>query len=122
MRFLVDANMSPRVALLLRAAGHDAIAVRDVNLHTAADELILDHALADERIILSNDSDFGMLLAFRRLTKPSFILIRSSDPLTPDQQTALVLANLEVMAEDLTDGAIVTLARGRLRVRRLPLP
>ena len=32
MRFLVDANVSPRLAEWLRAEGHDAVAVRDVDL------------------------------------------------------------------------------------------
>ena len=34
---------------------------------------------------------------------------------------ALILANLEVIAEDLEGGAIVVLDDDRLRIRRLPL-
>lgn len=86
MNFLVDANLSPRVAELLRAADHDALAVREVGLQTASDDAILDHALQHDQVIISNDTDFGTLLAYHHLIKPSFILIRSSDPLTPDQQ------------------------------------
>ncbi len=78
MRFLVDANMSPRVAVLLRVEGHDAIAVREIGLANASDDEIVDSAAAQDRIVISHDTDFGTLLAFRRLTKPSFILIRSS--------------------------------------------
>ena len=57
----------------------------------------------------------------RRLTKPSFILIRSADPLTADDVAGLILANHDSVSEDLDAGAIVTSARGRLWVRRLPL-
>lgn len=121
MRFVVDANLSPRVAGLLTAVGHDAVAVRDVGLHDATDDEILDRALTDDRIIISHDTDFGALLAVRRQTKPSFILVRSADPLTADQVADLIIDNLDVMAEDLTVGAIVTFARGHLRSRRLPL-
>ena len=121
MRFLVDANVSPRVALLLADAGHDAVAVRDVGLTAAPDDEILDRALADDRVIVSHDTDFGTLLAARRQVKPSFILVRSSDPLTADDVAGLILANLDSVSEELDAGAIVTFARGRLRVRRLPL-
>jgi predicted nuclease of predicted toxin-antitoxin system len=62
VRFLVDANLSPRVAELLNAAGHDAIAVREVGLRDAPDNEILDHARADDRVVISHDTDFGSLL------------------------------------------------------------
>jgi predicted nuclease of predicted toxin-antitoxin system len=121
VRFLVDANLSPDVADCLRLAGHDAVAVREVGLQDAADETILDAALADDRIVVSHDTDFGTLVALRRAARPSFILIRSADPLTTTQIVDLLLTNLDVMADDLDAGAIVTFARGHLRSRRLPL-
>jgi predicted nuclease of predicted toxin-antitoxin system len=125
VRFLVDANVSPDVAQLLAAAGHDAVAVRDLRLQDAPDDEILDRALLDDRVIVSHDTDFGTLLAMRRRSRPSFVLVlvlvRSADPLTTTQIAALILDNLDVMAADLDAGAIVTFARGRLRSRRLPL-
>lgn len=121
MRFLVDANLSPRVAERLRSEGHDAVAAREVGLADASDDEILDHAIGDDRVIISHDTDFGSLLAFRRLSAPSFILIRSSDPLTPDEQAGLIVANLDTVSEDLAAGAIIVFARGHLRSRGLPL-
>ena len=121
MRFLVDANVSPRLAGMLTAAGHDAVAVRDVGLGEALDEEILDHAAQSDRIIISHDTDFGTLLAHRQLSKPSFILIRSSDPIPPDDQAEMLTDNMETVAADLVAGAIVVFSRGHLRVRRLPL-
>jgi predicted nuclease of predicted toxin-antitoxin system len=121
MRFLVDANMSPRVARILTDGGHDAVAVRDLGLHHAPDDQILEHALTDDRVIISHDTDFGTLLAVSGQSKPSFILVRSADPLTAEQLGRLLLDNLNVMTNDLTTGAIITLARGHLRSRRQPL-
>jgi predicted nuclease of predicted toxin-antitoxin system len=121
VRFLVDANLSPIVADLISAAGHDAVAVRALGLQDASDEVILDRALNEDRIVVSHDTDFGTLLAIRRLSKPSLILIRSADPLTANQIADLILDNVATMTEDLNAGAIVTFARGRLRSRRLPL-
>jgi predicted nuclease of predicted toxin-antitoxin system len=121
VRFLVDANLSPGVADRLRLAGHDAVAVREIGLQDADDDTILDAALADDRVVVSHDTDFGTLLALRRASKPSFVLIRSADPLTTTQILELLLSNLDVMADDLDAGAIVTFARGHLRSRRLPI-
>jgi predicted nuclease of predicted toxin-antitoxin system len=121
VRFLVDANMSPRVAELLRSKGYDAVAVREIGLVDAADDEILDRAATDARIVVSHDTDFGTLLAFQRRSKPSFILIRSSDPMTPDDHAALIVANFDAISADLEAGAIVVFARGHLRARRLPI-
>ena len=41
--------------------------------------------------------------------------------LAPDEQAALLAANLQTVAEDLESGAIVTIARGRMRIRSLPI-
>lgn len=120
MRFLIDANLSPRLATLLASEGHDAVAIRQVGLSEASDNEIVDYAAKDDRIVVSHDTDFGALLTFRGLTKPSFILFRSSDPITPDEQASLITSNLDAFADELEEGAVVVFARGRLRVRRLP--
>jgi predicted nuclease of predicted toxin-antitoxin system len=42
VNFVVDANLSPRIARLLQAAGHDAVHVRDIGLRDASDDRIID--------------------------------------------------------------------------------
>lgn len=121
MRILVDANLSHRVAEALRNAGHDAIHVRDCGLLHASDRQILVEAQQDNRVILSADTDFTTMLALRELTSPSLVLLRSADHLSPAQQADLVLANIVSVADELRAGAVVTIARGRLRVRPLPM-
>lgn len=59
MRFLVDANLSPRLADLLRAAGHDATHVRSLRLQDADDEVIFARAVDDGSVLVSEDTDFG---------------------------------------------------------------
>lgn len=41
MRFLVDENLSPILAELLRVAGHDASHVRDIGLQSASEGALL---------------------------------------------------------------------------------
>ena len=122
MRLLIDANLSPKVAAALRKAGLESVHVGDVGLLTAPDRAILDYAAANALVIVSADSDFGELLAAARgATRPSVVLLRSADRLTSDQQAALLAANLPAAADDLEAGAIVTIARGRMRIRALPI-
>ena len=52
---------------------------------------------------------------------PSFVLLRTYEPMTPDDQAAVLLANLPRLYDDLEQGAIVVIERSRLRVRRLPV-
>ena len=44
MKLLVDNALSPVLAELLRQAGHEAVHVRDIGLHHAADEDIFERA------------------------------------------------------------------------------
>ncbi|MDR0359441.1 MAG: DUF5615 family PIN-like protein [bacterium] len=122
MRLLVDANLSPRIAALLGSSGFEAVHVADVGLLAAADEAILRYAAVNELVIVSADTDFGELLAASPGAKrPSVILLRSADRLTPDQQAALLAANLPAVSDELKTGALVSIGRGRLRMRSLPV-
>lgn len=91
MRFLLDSNLSPRVALLLRVAGLDAQHVRDHGLQRAADAVILEFARDRSFVIVSEDTDFGELLAQQRTAAPSFVLLRTDGSMTPDQQAGVLM-------------------------------
>lgn len=93
----------------------------DISLLSASDEVILAHAVASRQVIVSADTDFGELLAVSGATRPSVVLLRSADRLTPDQQAAMLAENLPAVAAELDIGAAVSIARGRLRVRLLPV-
>lgn len=121
MKFLLDSNLSHRVAQLLRDAGIDATHVRDNDLQHATDLKILMFARQHSFVLVSEDTDFGELLAQQRTVTPSFVLLRTSVPMTPDEQAAILLANIPRLRDDLDQGAIVVIERSRLRVRRLPL-
>jgi len=121
VKFLVDNALSPLVAEGLRAAGHDAVHVLDHGLQAAADELILEQAVAESRIIVSADTDFGAALALRQNTAPSVILLRRRFPRRAVEQVALILDCLSRAEEDLLRGAIVIVEGGRMRVRQLPI-
>lgn len=121
MKFLVDHNLSQRVAELLREAGHDAVHTGDIGLATAGDDEILGQAGDESRVIVSADTDFGTLLAAERATAPSLLLLRLRSPRRASEIADLILANLESVADDLDRGAIVVVEDERIRIRRLPI-
>lgn len=121
MRLLVDQSLSPLLADELRSAGHDVVHTRDIDLRTADDDVILQRALDEDRVLISADTDFGFLLAESGADRPSVVLLRLRTPRPAARLAAVLLANLGGVAADLAAGAIVVLEDERIRVRRLPV-
>ncbi|MBI5095550.1 MAG: DUF5615 family PIN-like protein [Candidatus Hydrogenedentes bacterium] len=121
MKFLVDNALSTRVADGLRVAGYDAVHVRAYNLHAAPDDQVLERAIAENRVLLSADTDFGAILAATREARPSVILFRKTSGRHANMQVRLILANLEAVKEKLDKGCIVVFEDQRIRVRMLPI-
>jgi len=93
MKFLLDAHISPRLATRLRGLGHDAIHVRTLLDSTAtADNVIIVLADAEERVVVTKDSDFRY--ARRDNGFPARLLLVMTGNLGRDELITLVLANL----------------------------
>lgn len=114
MRFLLDANLSPRLAAGLREAGYPTRHVDEIGLLGASDAEIFDRASEDGDVVITADSDFSLLLAARGSAKPSVILLRHVAELRWPAHHALLVDNLPAVLDDLEDGAVVSLSPTRL--------
>ncbi|HKW98206.1 MAG TPA: DUF5615 family PIN-like protein [Bryobacteraceae bacterium] len=120
MKFLIDNALPPRLAVLLRASGHDATHVRELGLAHASDEVIFAKADEEDRILVSADSDFAALLALRSAHRPSFILFREPDLTRAESYFDRLLSSLAILEPDLHKGCVAVFRSGRTRVRTLP--
>lgn len=105
---------------LLTRAGHDVIHTSDRNLQGKVDDEVLSAARDEERVLVSADTDFGELLAKQGLALPSLVLFRQGNR-GPEHQAMTLLGNLDEVADDLHNGAIVVFTNDNIRIRKLPL-
>ncbi|MFV0258223.1 MAG: DUF5615 family PIN-like protein [Acidimicrobiales bacterium] len=120
MKFLLDQNLSPTIVGLLVKAGHVAEHVRDLGMSEALDDEVLAAAKNAGAVLISSDTDFGELPARSNAAEPSAILRRRQEGRCANEITALILANLEAVADELEAGAFVVLHDNRVRIRSLP--
>lgn len=78
MRFLVDESSGRAVVEFLKADGHDVLSVTDVML-SANDDIILQRAYDERRIVITNDKDFGDLVFRGGYLHHGVVLMRLQD-------------------------------------------
>jgi predicted nuclease of predicted toxin-antitoxin system len=71
-------------------------------------------------VVLTNDLDFGAILAATRAAAPSVVQVRAQD-VAPEHLGDLVIRALRQYEDILQRGALITIDETRLRSRILPL-
>jgi predicted nuclease of predicted toxin-antitoxin system len=118
VKFLLDVCVSSRsLTAFLEARSHEVLSAISIDPR-ATDEYLLEFALRDERILITEDKDFGELLFVRH--RPHGPLIRIVE-LTVDEQVEAIGELLDQYSEQLTGSLLVTISRGRFRFRRREL-
>jgi predicted nuclease of predicted toxin-antitoxin system len=119
MRFLIDMNLSPGWVDYLTHAGHQAQHWSTIGPGDAPDHQVLAYAAQHQMVILTQDLDFGTLLARDGLTT-SVIQFRTQAVLPHDLGPAL-LAAIDAAQPHLDTGALVTIDPTKHRLTLLPI-
>jgi predicted nuclease of predicted toxin-antitoxin system len=112
--------LAPRIAHQLRAEGHDAIHLSEQGLSRLSDEHVFAKAMAEGRVIVTADLDFGAIVARTGNRNVSVIVLRLVN-LQADRVLTLLRRVLVAAAAELSQGAVVLVEESRFRIRRLPL-
>jgi predicted nuclease of predicted toxin-antitoxin system len=120
MRFLADMGISQEVVIWLREQGHEATHLRDEGLQRLENGVIFIKAIHETRIILTWDLDFTEIVALSGRTQVSAVVFRLINTRSVHVIERLKRVLLE-SAQDLEEGAIISVEEGRHRVRLLPL-
>jgi predicted nuclease of predicted toxin-antitoxin system len=113
-------GISPKTVAFLRLQGYEAKRLLEENLERLTDSGLLDKARAEHSIILTNDLDFGELLAASHAALPSVIIFRLHD-MSAANVNRLLLKIINEYSQDLADGAVFSVDERAIRVRRLPI-
>ena len=75
MNFMADESCAGPVIRALREAGHDVVAISEV-AKGATDEQVLERALNEKRVLITEDRDFGELVYARGRSSAGVVLLR----------------------------------------------
>ena len=94
--------------------GHDVLSVLDA-APRASDDEVLSMALAEDRILVTEDKDFGELVFVRRLPHPC--IIRFTEMSVAEKVTAMSQL-IESHAPAMLERSMIVVTPSRVRIRR----
>lgn len=117
MRFLADESCDFAVVRALRAAGHDVLAAAEFQ-RRSVDRDLMETAFREDRILLTEDKDFGWLAFVAHVENPGVILVRY-----PANNRGALSASIARLVSEFgrsLKGAFVVVRPGSVRISRLP--
>jgi len=114
--FKIDENLPIEVVELITASGHDALSVVDQGLGGASDPSIAQACIAEERVLVTLDTDFSDIQAYPPGSHPGIIVFRLA---RQDKRTVLDVTKrlLVALETDVLTGALWVVDERRIRVR-----
>jgi hypothetical protein len=116
VQFLADESCDFAVVRALRSSGFDVVAVSEI-APRLTDRAVVELAIRERRIILTEDKDFGQLAYSSQKPGPGIILIRFPTGVRAGLPEALLA--LIGKGEQHIAGRFVVIQPGRVRVGRL---
>jgi predicted nuclease of predicted toxin-antitoxin system len=114
VKFLVDECTGILVSRKLTQMGFDSVSVIEF-MKGASDEEVLQKAIEENRVVITNDKYFGRLEGFNKL--PGMILLRLKDESIENK--AKIVSFVLVSHSDSILGNIMIVSEKKMRVRRI---
>jgi len=116
MNFLADESCAAPVVRALREAGHDVVAIAQI-APGASDEQVLEMAMSEGRVLITEDRDFGQLVFARAAPTTGVILVRFPNSARAAKATTVVEA-VKRLGPRLS-GSFAVVEPGRVRISEL---
>ena len=120
LAFIADMNISPLTVDELRKKGWDIVRVSEIMSVKTKDIEILIFAKKNNKVLISQDLDFSMLLAVGGYQKPSVINLRLNNA-KPNFITMRIIEIVYEMEKELREGIVVSVDETSARFRNLPI-
>lgn len=113
MRVLLDVCVWGGARVGLASEGHDVEWIGDLSTDPG-DEEVINQACAERRVLVTLDKDFGEMAVVHGV--PHCGIVRLVD-IAASRQADICLLVLKRYEADLNRGALITVSRGRTRIR-----
>ena len=116
LKFLVDESCGKKVAQELQRRGFDVLYVGDV-MRGAMDEAVIKRANDENRVLITNDKDFGELVFRVKMQSRGVILLRLGDD-APSTRIKYIRILLEKFLDKI-ENRFVVVSDDKVRIRKL---
>lgn len=114
MRFLADEGVDAAIVSAIRSDGHDVRWMAE-ELEGSTEDVVLDTAVTDARILITEDKDFGELVFRQRLHHNGIVLVRV-DGIANDRKGRIVAQAVSEYQAHLA-GAFTVIQHATIRIR-----
>lgn len=118
MRILADMPISPKTVEYLKKLGFECHHLTEFKMENSTDEDITNFAKENNYTILTEDLDFGTILAYTKEIEPSVIILRIGNLNTEEINELLERTMRKI--KDIRN-SIIIIERTRIRIRSLPV-
>lgn len=116
MKFIVDESTGHSAAEFLKEEGHDAVFVGDIE-KGISDREILEQAFEENRIIVTNDKDFGELTVRHEIEAEGVVILRLNIE-TPENKRKVLGHLLDEHSEKMEDNLVIA-REDQIKTRKL---
>ena len=120
VEFLANMNISPLTVGKLRKLGWNIVRVSEIMDVKTKDIKLINYARKNNKVFITQDLDFSMLLAVSGYEKPSVINLRLENA-KPDSITNRIIEVVSELEKELEEGIVVSVDEISSRYRNLPI-